>query len=211
MNKIVTTIRKLCCRPMDKFSLGYLEKLTSHIPNLLDKLTLSSANTMTHLGLASIKEEPGVFSRLKFDRNILKPFVNLQVSSCFIHSMNKLLLLLLLQVLTVDYEVLDDMFLCNLGWAPHLKRLVIHINVIDDQHPGTTDAEWKRFTQNHPNCELRVNVTHVYEQIYDIHRVFKMNMPLSHLKVFFCEGVSFSTFINFIGFLVILFIIIINR
>lgn len=94
--------------------------------------------------------------------------------------------------MSVDYDVLSDSFLQTLENASELKRLVVHINGIDDDHPGTTNTGWAKFKMDHPNCELRLTLVHAYQEVYTLNQILKRNMPLTHLKVFFCEYVSIS-------------------
>lgn len=42
-----------------------------------------------------------------------------------------------------------------------------------------------------PKLELRLNVIHAYYAVLDLHTsILKKSMPLTHLRVFFCEKVS---------------------
>lgn len=48
-----------------------------------------------------------------------------------------------------------------------------------------------------PNVELRLNLIHAYDAVLNLHgSILKRNMPLSHLRVFFCETVSYLIFLN---------------
>lgn len=90
----------------------------------------------------------------------------------------------------MDYDVISDSFLQSLETAMELKRLVVHINGVDDNHPGTTNSAWQKFKMDHVNCELRLTLIHAYREVHKLNIILKRHMPLSHLKVFFCEFVS---------------------
>lgn len=90
----------------------------------------------------------------------------------------------------MDYDIVSDNFLNTLETAVELKRLVVHINGVDDNHPGTTNAAWQKFKMDHEGCELRLTMIHAYQEVHHLNLILKRNMPLSHLKVFFCEFVS---------------------
>lgn len=91
----------------------------------------------------------------------------------------------------MDFDQISDGFLSSLDGAFQLERLVVHLHGVRDGHPGTTNAAWQNFKLKHSTCELRLNVIHSYEEIGSLHEtVLKEDMPLTQLKVFFCERVS---------------------
>lgn len=76
-----------------------------------------------------------------------------------------------------------------------MNRLVVHLHAVPLNHQGTTNEAWIDFRSAHPDCLLRLTVIHAYSAIKNLHlHVLKEKMPLSHIKVFFCENVSFSVF-----------------
>lgn len=83
-----------------------------------------------------------------------------------------------------------DTFLQSLKAAKNLERLVIHVHGIWNDHPGTTEQAWADLIEDHPNCTVRVSLIHAYDEIYEEPHFLKKNMPLTHIKVFFCENVS---------------------
>lgn len=93
----------------------------------------------------------------------------------------------------MDYDIVSDTFLHTLETAKELKRLVMHINGVVAKHPGTTNAVWQKFKMDHEDCELRVTMVHAYHEVHHLHLFLKRHMPLTHLKVFFCEFVSKTT------------------
>lgn len=102
-----------------------------------------------------------------------------------------ILVCLLLQVLSVDYDYVSDKFLESLNGASQLTRLIIHLHGFWEEHPGTTNEAWEQFVANHPQCQLRLTLIHAYEAVQNMHdQILHPSMPLTHLKVFFCEDVS---------------------
>lgn len=93
-------------------------------------------------------------------------------------------------MLSIDYDILNDDLLNSLQFMSELQRLVVHVHGIWEGHPGTSEIAWIHFTQNHPRCELRVSLIHAYDEVLKLQDILKRNMPLSHLKVLFCENVS---------------------
>lgn len=102
--------------------------------------------------------------------------------------------------MSIDYDQLSDNFLSQLDTAKGLERLVVHLHTIQKDHPGTTDEAWGKFCIQHPECQLRLTIIHAFKDIESLHEtVMKPKMPLSHLKVFFCEKVRKLLFSKFIG------------
>lgn len=96
------------------------------------------------------------------------------------------------QILSIDYDQLSDEFLSKLDAANGLERLIVHLHSIQNDHPGTTNKAWENFCVKHSGCKLRLTIIHAFNDIESLHeRVLQPEMPLSHLKVFFCEKVSF--------------------
>lgn len=67
---------------------------------------------------------------------------------------------------------------------------MVHLHKIKKDHPGTTNEAWAKFRSQHPGCQLRLTIIHAFNDIESLHEtVMRSKMPLSHLKVFFCEKV----------------------
>lgn len=92
--------------------------------------------------------------------------------------------------MSIDYDIMSDEFLKKMDGLLELRRLIVHVHGVDDEHVGTTESAWKHFKSQHKNCELRLTLIHAYEEVHFLENILKQNMPLSHLKVFFCETVS---------------------
>lgn len=91
----------------------------------------------------------------------------------------------------MDYDNLCDIMLESLQHVNNLLRLVVHLHGINDDHPGTTEEAWQMFRIQQPNCLLRLSLIHAFDEVAQLHdQILRDNMPLSHLKVLFCEKVS---------------------
>lgn len=91
----------------------------------------------------------------------------------------------------MDYDNLSDELLNNLESARSLERLVVHVHGVHQGHAGTSNGAWHRFTESHPDCGLRLTVIHAFKDIHDLHNnVLRPDMPLTHLKVLFCESIN---------------------
>ncbi|XP_066259438.1 F-box only protein 33 [Euwallacea similis] len=154
---------------LTSFSLGGLEDLARYSDTIITSLTPCKVKL---LGLASVKEDLLEYEENCFKADALSPFKNLQI-------------------LSIDYDQLSDDFLYNLEELKHFNRLVVHIHSVPQNHCGTSNAAWRDFRVAHPQCLLRLTVIHAYRAIHRLHRdVLRKEMPLSHIKVFFCEDVN---------------------
>ncbi|KAG5872561.1 hypothetical protein JTB14_033979 [Gonioctena quinquepunctata] len=164
-----------CLPSLSKFSIGCIEDLSLCLEDILEHLDPS---VVTHLGLASVKDDPLKYQANYFDPKLIVPFTKLEV-------------------LSIDYDQLSDDFLSKLDSATELKRLIVHLHGIRKNHPGTTNRAWIDFTEKHPGCEFRLTVIHAFKDIGTLHEtVMRQHMPLSHLKVFFCEQVNIQVVEN---------------
>ncbi|CAG9863243.1 unnamed protein product [Phyllotreta striolata] len=171
----ILSLLKSCLPRLHKFSIGCLEDFSIQLEEILENLNPS---TITHLGLASVKDIPVKQGGSYFDPNLISPFTKLRI-------------------LSIDYDQLSDEFLSKLDGATELERLVVHLHEIRQNHPGTTNNAWSNFNKNHQGCELRLTVIHAFKDIDNLHEtVLRHKMPLSHLKVFFCEQVNLQVVEN---------------
>lgn len=86
---------------------------------------------------------------------------------------------------------MSDIFLNSLEDINNFRRLIVHVHGVWNGHPGTSEDAWVRFKVAHPECELRMSFIHAYDEVSHMQdHILRSTMPLSHLKVFFCEHVS---------------------
>ncbi|XP_011139498.1 F-box only protein 33 isoform X2 [Harpegnathos saltator] len=155
---------------LEALSLGCSEELTANASIILEPLRLHHAKHLTHLSLASIKDDPEYYDLYELDNSIFNSFIRLSI-------------------LTLDYEYVSDTLLKALDNGC-MQRLVIHVHGWKD-YPGTTNRAWQVFVQKNPQCELRLNLIHSYRGVKVLDSdILCAAMPLTHLKVLFCEGVN---------------------
>ncbi|KAG7211356.1 hypothetical protein KM043_010646 [Ampulex compressa] len=157
---------------LEAVSLGCIEELADSAHLLVHYLREYHAKHLRHLSLASVIDNTRHFSSVDMDLNIFNSFTNLAI-------------------LTVDYSCVRDELLQALDNGV-MERLVIHIhswNCLPAEL--TSDAAWGRFVQKNPRCELRLTILNYYKavQVLDTN-ILRPSMPLTHLKVLFCEDVN---------------------
>lgn len=154
---------------LSQFSIGCVEDLAHYTDYILRSLNPSK---VTLLALASVKDDPVKYEESYFDPELITPFIQLKI-------------------LSIDYDQLSDNFLYKLEGSKNLERLVVHLHTIPQGHQGTSNTAWKDFQKAHPQCLLRLSLIHAYNAIENLHvDVLREQMPLSHIKVFFCEDVN---------------------
>nr|XP_023024571.1 uncharacterized protein LOC111512658 [Leptinotarsa decemlineata] len=173
--KEVMNLLNPCLPKLSKFSIGCVEDLSFFLEGILTNLNPS---LITDLGLATVKDDPTNYVRNNFDPRLLSPFPKLEV-------------------LSIDYDQLSDELLAILDSATELRKLIVHLHAISEEHPGTTDEAWIKFRKKHPACQLSITIIHAFRDIdvLDQH-VLRRHMPLTHLKVFFCEKVNIRVIEN---------------
>lgn len=119
--KIIETSNRL-----EALSLGCSEELTANASLILGPLRRHHAKHLTHLSLASIRDDPDYYNLYELDHFIFNSFIRLSI-------------------LTLDYEFVSDTLLKALDNGC-MQRLVIHIHGWKD-YPGTTNRAWQVFVQ----------------------------------------------------------------
>ncbi|XP_017776891.1 PREDICTED: uncharacterized protein LOC108562901 [Nicrophorus vespilloides] len=159
-------------KSMTRLSFGCLEQLQQKVIDILHHLANVKPDKITTLGLATVKDDPSNYLLNYYDPQLITPFQNLEI-------------------LSVDYDVLTDLFLDGLKNCRNLNRLVVHVHGVWDGHPGTSENAWKNFKEQHPDCRLRLSLIHAFDEVAVMHNtILRDNMPLSHLRVLFCEGLN---------------------
>ncbi|XP_011057551.1 PREDICTED: F-box only protein 33-like [Acromyrmex echinatior] len=158
---------------LEVLSLGCREELIMNLSAIVEPLRLHHSKHLTHLSLASIKDDPDYYDFFEFDNTIFNSFIRLSI-------------------LTLDYEYVSDALLKALDNGC-MQRLVIHIHGWKPDYPGTTNMAWKIFVQKNPHCELRLNLIHSYAGVKVLDTdILCPAMPLTHLQVLFCENINIS-------------------
>ncbi|XP_014479540.1 PREDICTED: F-box only protein 33 [Dinoponera quadriceps] len=155
---------------LEVLSLGCSEELAADMIAILEPLRLHHAKHLTQLNMATVKDDPDHYKIKEFDNSIFDSFTRLSI-------------------LTLDHEFVSDTTLKALENGC-LKRLVIHIHCWRNE-PWTTNRAWQKFVQKNPQCELRLNLIHSYFGVKSLDtEILRAAMPLTHLKVLFCESVN---------------------
>ncbi|XP_065171342.1 F-box/LRR-repeat protein 21-like [Atheta coriaria] len=163
---------------LNVLTLGCNEELFESLPDILALLDQKKADNIETLALATVKEDPCNYLMQNLDAKQLVMFRRLQIFS-------------------LDYDNLSDDVLHALREVDDLRRLVVHVHGIWDKHPGTSEDAWLKFKKRHPECLLRLSCIHSTDEVKHLHtKVLKGNMPLSHLKVLFCEQMNLSVLVK---------------
>lgn len=125
MKCVVNIIETSNC--LETLSLGCREELIVNLSAILEPLRLHHSKHLTHLSLASIKDDPDYYDFFEFDNSIFNSFIRLSI-------------------LTLDYEYVSDTLLEALDNGC-MQRLVIHIHGWKEDYPGTTNMAWQIFVQ----------------------------------------------------------------
>lgn len=164
--KLFLSRKRTPCKVLD---LGALETLTFH--GLLFLKALNRANELVELTLASIKYDPSSYSMFCLDISLLQ-----RCSS--------------LQVLSLDYETLNNELVNALHSLP-LKKLLICVHNRERNYPGISERTWSDFATHFPGIELIVYVVHALDIVKVLQvRILRRSMPITHVRVLFCEYVS---------------------
>ncbi|KYM95761.1 F-box only protein 33 [Cyphomyrmex costatus] len=156
---------------LEALSLGCREELIMNLFAIVEPLRLHHSKHLTHLSLASVKNDPDYYDFFEFDNTIFNSFIRLSI-------------------LTLDYEYVSDTLLAALDNGC-MQRLVIHIHGWKQDYPGTTNLAWQMFVQKNPHCELRLNLIHSYAGVKVLDTdILCAAMPLTHLQVLFCENIN---------------------
>ncbi|XP_052122151.1 F-box only protein 33 [Frankliniella occidentalis] len=165
LQKVATSLQ------MEELTLGCMEDITSYSKDLLNLLVENQSSTLRILGLATLKDDPDDYLLPEIDGSLFQNFRHLQI-------------------LSIDYDNLDDQLLLALN-SGQMKRLIVHVHGIADTHQHTSDAAWKTFRIVNPSCELRLTLVHSYDAVGVLHNtILRPSMPLSHLRALFCEQIN---------------------
>ncbi|KAJ8678769.1 hypothetical protein QAD02_014556 [Eretmocerus hayati] len=156
---------------LEVLSLGCIEELTEDLTCILKPLRRAHANHLTHLSLASVKDDPDHYAFLELQCSLFENFSKLTI-------------------LTIDYEHVNNELLLALK-SGVMKRFVVHVHGWDGDYVGANNEAWESFSDKNPQCELRLSLIHSYNAVRVLDsEILHPAMPLTHLKVLFCEGIN---------------------
>uniref|UniRef100_A0A1B6C1Q6 F-box domain-containing protein n=1 Tax=Clastoptera arizonana TaxID=38151 RepID=A0A1B6C1Q6_9HEMI len=160
------------CYQLEHISFGCLEDFAAYTKPLLESLIKYQHSSIQTIGLATVKYDPDEYVLVDFDLGLLQNFE-------------------MLKIFSLDFDYVNDNLLSTLTQVKTLERLVIHVHGISDGHPGTTEDAWVKLTKNNPRCELRLSLIHSYDGVDLLHSlILRRSMPLTHIRVFFCEQLN---------------------
>lgn len=178
--------RKCALRELD---LGGMESLTEHSAKLLK--AINGAEHVQSLGLATVKSQPNYYLVRPISPVAFEQFHNLQK-------------------LSMDYDHMTDEWLEMFGSLRFFRELILHVHGSEDfSQPIMSAGGWARLTAKNPflrlglvlvsaniDCWERGILSNIicfkiysYDAAYELHHILSHEMPLSHLKVLFCEHV----------------------
>ncbi|XP_040155085.1 F-box only protein 33 [Anopheles arabiensis] len=155
--------------PLRALDLGCSEILALHAS---DFLTLTAKpQHLERLAFATVKQDPG-----HYPLGLIEPPL---LEKCTA-----------LRVLSLDYDSLCDEVLQTLQLLP-LRQLIVHVHGIDEDHFGLSEEAWASFRSKNPETELHLTLVCAYEAVEILHtHILRPSMPLTHLKVLFCEKIN---------------------
>ena len=169
MARLLSSIEILIsrCQSLEHISLGCLQQLLNHSPSLLTILAQYHCNSIKCIYLASIKEDPDYYPVLELPSRLFEPFLKLQV-------------------LTIDFDnVTDDLLQC-LSMKGTLKKLIINVHGIDEQHQGVSKSSWSQLARSNPGLEVTVNLVHTDDSVETLKdMIFDTDMPLTHFRAYY--------------------------
>lgn len=164
--KVFLNRKKTSCNILD---LGAIEALTYYGLDFLK--SLSRPQELKELTLASIKYDPSHYPMFAMENSLLQKCTSLQV-------------------LSLDYDTLNEELLHVLKVLP-LKKFLIYVHGLDRHHPGISERAWAEFSANFNNLELIISLVYAFEAVEVLQmRILRQNMPITHLRVLFCDYVS---------------------
>ena len=168
-------------RGLRQLSLGCATDLTDRADFLITLLAGHQSETLTHLHVSSIKEDPDAYGILDISPRQFSLFRNLNV-------------------LGIDYDYVTDDMLKSFVDQRHkvLEKLVIHVHGIEPTHQHPTNATWTQLTNLCPKLEVTLNLLHSVDGVTGMVDILSPSMPLTHLRLLFCSQISVAG-IDFIG------------
>lgn len=159
--------KKTPCKVLD---LGAIEALTYYGLDLLK--TVNRVDKLVELTLASIKYDPSHYPMFAMENSLITKFSSLQV-------------------LSLDYDTLNEELMHAIQILP-LKKFLICVHGLDREHPGISEQSWAAFAAIFPNIQLILSLVYAFEAVEVLQvRILRRSMPITHLRVLFCDYVSY--------------------
>lgn len=148
------------------FDLGAIECLTYYAADFLK--SLSNPHELEEITFASIKYDPSHYPILAVEHVFFEKCTSLQV-------------------LSLDYDTLNDEILKTLQILP-LKKFLICVHGVERTHPGISETAWAEFSSKFNNLDLILTLLYAYEAVELLQlSILRRSMPVTHLRVLFCN------------------------
>ncbi|EDW17348.1 F-box/LRR-repeat protein 21 isoform X1 [Drosophila mojavensis] len=162
--KLILSRKNQACQILD---LGAIEALTYYGQDFLK--TMGKPQELLQLTLASIKYDPSHYPILGLDATLLQKCAALQV-------------------LSLDYDTLNDELLHTIQVLPLRKLLIVVHGLDQEEHGDVSEAAWSNFSTHFTNIELVLTLVYAYEAVEQLQmRILRRHMPVTHIRMLFCE------------------------
>lgn len=116
-------------------------------------------------------------------------YISSGINDKFYMNLKVIQFFLILKVLSLDYDTLNDDILRALQILP-LKTLMICVHGYDREQPEISNSAWEAFSSKFKNIKLILTLIYAYEAVEVLqHSILRRSMPLTHLRVLFCNYV----------------------
>ncbi|KAL1431226.1 hypothetical protein MTO96_014604 [Rhipicephalus appendiculatus] len=159
---------------LEYFSLGCLEDLFHHSDSFLTLLSLHQRRSLSHLHLASVKEDPDHYPIPEIH------FWHLQHFEC-------------LSTLSIDYDYICDQLLLLLSERSVLLKLVLHVHGLDDQQT-VCEGSWLELSRRCPKLRVTITLLHTCEPWSAIKGLLNAAIPLARFQSYFSDGFRSDVF-----------------
>ncbi|XP_064543605.1 uncharacterized protein LOC135432065 [Drosophila montana] len=162
--KLILGRKNQACQVLD---LGAIEALTYYGQDFLK--AMGKPQELLQLTLSSIKYDPSHYPILGLDTTLLQKCAALQV-------------------LSLDYDTLNDELLHTIQVLPLRKLLIVVHGLDQEEHADVSEAAWSNFSTHFTDIELVLTLVYAYEAVEQLElRILRRHMPVTHIRMLFCE------------------------
>lgn len=156
---------------LEHLSLGCLEDLLQHSDHLLALLSLHHRHSLSHLHLASVKDNPDHYPIPEIRLGILSVFDRLRT-------------------LSIDYDyVCDHLLLLLADRVAPLSQLVLHVHGLEDGYQKSIkDSSWARLVSSAPQLRVALILLHTCEPWTAVEGLLNPSMPLAEFRSYYCDA-----------------------
>ncbi|CAF0773465.1 unnamed protein product, partial [Didymodactylos carnosus] len=164
-----------CSHKLEELSFGCWSEALYSIDGLITILNQNRHQTLKSLHLASIKNnsETHSISDIYLTSEVFSPFRALHT-------------------LSIDSTYLTENLL-QCFYQPErvpLNKLIVHVSEFRSDIVPINDSVWQTVSTNLPNLRVIVHMINAYETFRKYSRILRPEMPLSHLRMYFCSSLN---------------------